>query len=189
MICGECLGALENGGVAVMDIESGGGGLRHSATGKIVGGGGARRNSHSGNGGGFDHVQPAIKDKARCFVVGIGEAVERDAQAHAAAAQWCILGHGKGALHRGGKVERANHFENAVVIPVEIQEGSGAGCGQAIEFGLECDWRRSEAASRELEGDFADFAQPFWRERKDKDNSQAKPRNRGARAKWCGKFG
>ena len=139
MICGECLGALENGGVAVVDIESGGGGLRHSATGKIVGGGGARRDSHSGNGGGFDHVQHAIEDKARCFVVGIGEAVERDAQAHAAAAQRCIFGHDKGALHRGGKVERTNDFEDAVVIPVKIEEGCGAGCGQAIEFGLEYD--------------------------------------------------
>ena len=132
-----CLGTLKERGYTIANVEAGGGRSFNATTSEVEGGGGGLCLVDGHYAGGLDHIHDSIEDQTGGFVVGIGESVEGDAQTHATAAENGVGGYGDGGLHRGTYRERNGGFENAIVVPVEIDEGGGSGTGCAIEFHLQ----------------------------------------------------
>ena len=132
-----CLGDVEGAWVRHCECRAGGSRSFDATTGEVESGVGGLCFAHRNNAGGLDHIDNAVEDQTGGFVVGIGESVEGDAQTHATAAENGIGGYGDGGLHRGTYRERNGGFENAIVVPIEIDEGGGSGTGCAIEFHLQ----------------------------------------------------
>ena len=132
-----CLGTLKERGYAIANVEAGGSRSFYTTAGEVEGSGGGLCLVDGHYAGGLDHIHDSIEDQTGGFVVGIGESVEGDAQTHTTAAENGVGGYGDGGLHRGTYRERNGGFENAIVVPIEIDEGGGSGTGCAIEFHLQ----------------------------------------------------